>query len=165
MFKESTIQKIATAINTGARGACGIQRREEDQVLCMFTRGRMLQIVQLRAIITDESGKIFSASEETLHDQIALLDGKANDEDPKLIVFTGDSPNRTIISSEDSALTGFLWVLAARNTRDGLVQHGIFIVFRKGHGAMQVDGSPDLIRSWHLCAELLSEVADVKQLQ
>ena len=165
MFKESMIQRIATAVDAGARGAVGIQRREEDQVLCMFTQGRMLQVVQLRAIIANETGVVFSASEETLQDRMALLDGKANGEEPKLIVFTGENPNRIIVSSEDATLTGFVWALAARNTREGPVSHGVFIVLKNGHGAMQVDGSPDLIRSWQLCAELLSEVANVQSFR
>lgn len=157
MFKEFTIQKIATAVNTGTQGAFGIQRRESDQALCLVTRNRLLQVAYLRVAISNGAGATHVATEQTLTDRIALLDNHADGGEPQLVIFTGDPTSKILASSDDANLNGYLWILALQPSREGAVPYGVFAIFQNGHGAVLADSSSELIRTWQICADLMEE--------
>lgn len=155
MFHESNLQKIATSINTGVQGAFGIQRREGDQALCLVTRNRLLQVAHLRVAISNGTGATYVATEQTFTDRIALLDNHADDGEPQLVIFTGDPAAKILVSSNDANLSGYLWVLAVQPSRAGAVPYGVFAIFQNGRGAVLADSSPELIRSWQICADMM----------
>lgn len=155
MFCESTLQKIADAVNAGARGAFGIQQREDDQALCLVTQNRLLQVVHLRVAVFSGTGDAYTSTEQTLTDRIALLDNYTDGREPQLVIFTSDSDAKVIVSSDDASLSGYLLAVAAQPSRRGAVPYGVFAIFRNGHGVVLADSSPQLIRSWQVCADLM----------
>ena len=157
MFEESTVQRIATTVNAGARGAFGIQRREDDQALCLITRKRLLQVVHLRVAVSSGTGEVYTATEQTLTDRVALLDNYADGKEPQLVVFSSDPEARVLVSSDDASLSGYLLAVAAQPSRGGAVPYGVFAIFRDGHGAVLADSSPELIHSWQICTDLMGK--------